>query len=304
MSRCLIFGECMIELSHQTQGVLKQAFAGDTFNTAVYLKRCLPQKQVSYLTAIGQDYVSDELITLMQSESIDSSLVIRSQDKTLGLYMVRTDETGERSFMYWRNDSAAKQTLDLLSEPPKDVSDFYFSGISLAILPEHSRQKLIDLAEYYRKQGARIVFDPNYRARLWESADVARKWIDLSYDCADLAFPGGDDHFDLYQHTNSDDIFAYLDNKNIAEIVLKNGPQNVLIQTSDGRVSVPITAIKNIVDTTSAGDSFIGGYLAARLAGKDPENATRYAAKVAGVVIGFKGAIVEEKAFSELIEVV
>ena len=106
-----LIGECMIELQ-QVEQSLRKGFGGDTLNTAVYLSRLTTGKNVnvSYVTALGEDKLSQEMLDNWQSEGINIQWVQRSKTKQPGLYMVETDEHGERSFLYWRNDSAAKTT--------------------------------------------------------------------------------------------------------------------------------------------------------------------------------------------------
>ncbi|MEC9462018.1 MAG: PfkB family carbohydrate kinase, partial [Pseudomonadota bacterium] len=115
MGRIVSIGECMGELSETgTPGALSMGFAGDTLNTAYYLRRSLGTDwQVDYLTAIGTDGLSDRMLGFLTAEGIGTNHIRRLSDKTIGLYYITLKE-GERSFTYWRNDSAAKR---LASDP-------------------------------------------------------------------------------------------------------------------------------------------------------------------------------------------
>mgnify|MGYP000324236125 CR=1 FL=1 len=181
MSKIVIFGECMVELVNRGADTLSKGYAGDTYNTAVYLKRCAHDISVSYLTAIGADFLSDELLFKMGEEEINTDQVYRSNDRNLGLYMVRTDKHGERTFAYWRANSAATQTMNLFNGSLNNADVFYFSGISLAILDDAQRLKLFDLVDSVRAAGGKVVFDPNYRPRLWKDQQEAQTWIDKAY---------------------------------------------------------------------------------------------------------------------------
>ncbi len=106
--RVLSIGECMVELSQAGQGLLRKGFAGDTFNTAWYLRAVLSQNwQVDYLTALGDDPLSEELLAFMQKAGIGTGLIRRIPGKTPGLYLISLKD-GERTFSYWRDTSAAK----------------------------------------------------------------------------------------------------------------------------------------------------------------------------------------------------
>ena len=66
--RVLSIGECMIELSQAEAGLLRQGFAGDSFNTAYYLRAFLPPAQpVDYFTAVGTDPVSDAMLAFIDA---------------------------------------------------------------------------------------------------------------------------------------------------------------------------------------------------------------------------------------------
>ena len=297
MSSIVIFGECMVELRAQDNNTMAKSFAGDTYNTAVYFKRCLPKASVSYLTAIGADFLSDELLFKMGEHEVNTDLVYRSSQHNLGLYMIRNDNQGERTFAYWRAQSAATQTINLMSDKDIKCDWFYFSGISIAILDVEQREKLFSLLSELKTLGCKIAFDPNYRERLWATKEEAQYWTGRAYAISDLAFPGADDHLMLFGHTNADDIFSYLENADINEIVMKNGAIGVHILRKNEQCIVPVERVKKVVDTTAAGDAFNGGYMAARAANKTPVESASYGAKVAATVITYAGAIIPADAF-------
>ncbi|MCY7297198.1 sugar kinase [Alteromonas sp. a30] len=298
MKQIVIFGECMVELINKDANTMLKSYAGDTYNTAIYLKRCAPATHVSYMTTVGSDFLSDELMLRMGEEEICTEYVYRSETLNLGLYMVRNDHQGERTFAYWRDNSAAKQTLNVMNSDLKDVGLFYFSGISLAILDDAQRDKLFSQLTRLKAQGTKIVFDPNYRERLWKNPEDARLWTDKAYAISDLAFPGSDDHLMLYGHTSNDDIFQHLAPFNIANIVIKKGPEGVHIQSGGEYFIVPVERLAKVVDATAAGDAFNGGFLAAYLQGRDLTDAVAFGAKVSANVISYLGAIIPKENFN------
>jgi 2-dehydro-3-deoxygluconokinase len=291
-------GECMVELRPaQTENAYMTSFAGDVTNFAVYLKRMLPYSSVQFLSATGNDALSDQMRIFFSDEGIDQSLVASSQSKTVGMYMINTDPMGERTFSYWRSDSAAKQMFNLIDTTrllnAVDKADyFYFSGITLAILDQHSREMLFDLVEQFRKKDKIIIFDPNYRARLWDSKDNAKIQIERSYKLSDILLSSAEDEKALWNEPNIEQTLTRLANYNIDEIVLTNGP-DLIYGIDHGRlVQVQPTKANKVVDTTSAGDAFNASYIAARIADKPMEEAIRQASKLASLVIGHSGAII------------
>jgi 2-dehydro-3-deoxygluconokinase len=303
MAQHIIVGECMVEMSSRGQQLYYQTFAGDTYNTAVYFKRCNSVEEVKYLTAIGNDDISQGLLEQMQHEGLATDLTLRSPDKTLGLYMINTDEKGERSFAYWRSDSAAKQIMSLLDPASLgQPKSFFLSGISLAIVSDQDKQALLDLATTLKQQGCCIIFDPNYRPQLWQSAEHARVWTDKAYALADIAFPGCDDHKALYGHLNLTEVQQHVAALGVQEMVIKNGEHGIQIFSHGQHCIVPAHRVTTVVDTTAAGDAFNGGYLAARFAGQNEQSAAGFAAKIAAYVIGHRGAIVDKTDMSVFIK--
>mgnify|MGYP006196087013 CR=1 FL=1 len=301
--RIVIMGECMVELYQLVDNVYHQNFAGDVFNTAVYLKRtCENPVDVQFFTAVGTDLISDKLVRAVEREKIDTSLMLRTKTARPGLYMINTDAFGERSFVYWRDSSAAKQSLVLFRQHntiadllPADV--FYFSGISLAILSLDDRTYLFALIKELKAQGVQIVFDPNYRPALWPDAEICRANFDQAYALSDIALPGLDDHKVLYGSTSAADVLAQLQKLGVKEIIVKNGPAGVLGYSDGNSFQSPAVPVKKVIDTTAAGDSFNGGYLASRLNGLSPLASCQYAAALASFVVEHTGAIVTKEQF-------
>jgi 2-dehydro-3-deoxygluconokinase len=302
--RIVIMGECMVELYQLVDNVYHQNFAGDVFNTAVYLKRtCENPVDVQFFTAVGTDLISDKLVRAVEREKIDTSLMLRTKTARPGLYMINTDAFGERSFVYWRDSSAAKQVLQCFNaqlnySAIKGCDMFYFSGITLAILSDADRAQLFELVSRLKADGSQIVFDPNYRPALWQNADAAKAAFIQAYSLADVALPGLDDHRVLFDAKTTHDVLAQLTELGVAEIIVKDGVNGINGRYQQQGFTALAHPVKKVVDTTAAGDSFNGGYLAARLGGIAPQHAVKFAARLAGFVVEHTGAIVSKDHFN------
>ena len=291
----LLIGECMAEFSPQTNGDFKLGFAGDTFNTAWYLMQLLPKHwNVQYFTNIGDDKMSSQMLAFMADSGVDTSHVKITAGQTTGLYVISLDK-GERSFSYWRSASAARSLADdpdRLASAAKGADCVFFSGITLAILPDAAKSSFLEQMKELRQSGARVVFDPNIRTRLWSNRDDIRTWINRAYAVAAMALPSFEDERDIF---GDEDILATarrISDLGVQEIVVKNGGGTCLVQLgADSRTIAPPSAIAP-VDTTGAGDSFNAGYLAARLAGQSPFDSVLNAHRIASRVILSPGALV------------
>lgn len=305
MKNVVLFGECMVELMRASKGVMNQSFAGDVFNTAVYLKRTFKEINVALVTAVGIDDLSDEMVDSFVAEDINTDFVFRTADKMPGLYAIKTDESGERSFSYWRDNSAAREIMKFITDEVVDklsnADVFFYSGISLAVvLPEH-RALFWQMIDRLKSNGVSIVFDPNYRARLWASLDETKAQYEQAFKTANKVLPGVDDFVQLYAINTAAGVNTFCQQHDIGEVVIKNGEHGVLCFYNDKQYSVAIEPAENVVDTTSAGDSFNGVYLGARLLQYDIDTSIKLAAKAAAIVIAHRGAIVPKQGFQSFI---
>lgn len=302
--RIALLGECMIELRGQMFGAMQQYFGGDTLNTAVYLARLGAEGgiEVSYATELGTDAFSDAMLEAWRRDGIDTSLVIREAGRMPGLYTIQVDETGERTFYYWRDSSAAKHYFDGPTNPLEDRLDsldaLYYSGISLAVLSDEGRERLFKAIHRLRARGGQVFFDNNYRSRLWTgSLAETRSWYDRAFASCDLAMITLEDNQSLYEIRDEEEGIRHAFSLPPAEVVIKRGSQPTLVRAAGKEpVSVPIFKVDKVVDTTGAGDSFAGGYLAARLQGQSPEVSARSGNKIASIVIQHSGAIIPREA--------
>ena len=286
----------MLEL-RQDGDAYQLGYGGDVFNTAVYAARS--RVPVSFLTATGQDAYSEYLIQAWQSHQINTSLVRQFDDATPALYAINLDANGERSFTYWRDASPVKRWLepgeyvDQLQTHLKNFNCLYFSGITLAILPERYREKLIKLLGTYRQQSGLVAFDTNYRPKLWQDSSEAKLWLDKAYAVADIALPSIDDERLLRDiNMTVKQLISHISELGCGEVVVKQGEEGVFSRAAGHDQHYAIEPVK-AVDTTAAGDAFNGAYLAARLNGLEIEAAVSHGAKMARQVIQKPGAIVD-----------
>ncbi len=300
-----VIGECMIELSEKGS-LVNRGFGGDTLNTSVYIARQVAQAdlQVSYITALGTDSFSQQMLDAWQGESVDTRLIQRMADRMPGLYYIETDDTGERTFYYWRNEAAAKFWLEseqsaAICEELATFDYLYLSGISLAILSPASREKLFSLLHECRANGGKVIFDNNYRPRLWASREETRQVYQQMLECTDIAFLTLDDEDALWGEKPVDEVIARTHKAGVSEVVVKRGAESCLVSLA-GESVVEVPAVKlpkeKVVDTTAAGDSFSAGYLAVRLTGGDAEAAAKRGHLTASTVIQYRGAIIPREA--------
>ena len=292
MTTVACIGECMIELSQGADNIVTRGYGGDTLNTAVYLARL--GVSVDYVTALGDDPFSEEMLKGWAGEGVGIGRVMRVPGKLPGLYAIRTSEAGERSFYYWRENSAARQLLNL-----PDTDDLlaslagygvvYLSGITLSLYGADGRHRLIDALKAARKGAARIAFDTNFRVQGWPDLDVARQVYRDMLAVADIVLASVDDLTPLFGSRMHGEL---IDRMAAGEVVLKLAEPGSVVRYDGVENSVQAEPVSRVVDTTAAGDSFAAAYLAARLGGIAPLEAARAGHRLAGAVVGHRGAII------------
>lgn len=306
--RVASIGECMIELRHVTAIEMTMAFGGDTLNMAVYLARlgATAGIRVNYVTALGDDPYSDGMIEGWRVEGVDTELVRRLPGRMPGLYLIRTDDHGERSFFYYRSEAAARDMLRgpearplLAALPGFDL--VYLSGITLSILDQPQRERLIEALADVRRAGGRVAFDGNFRPRGWPDLDEARAVYGRLLHHVDIALPTLDDERALFADPDVDASIGRLHGYGVREVVVKDGAAGCHLSADGRRAFSPSRPIADVVDTTAAGDSFNAGYLAARLVGAEPLRAATVGHTLAGEVIRHRGALIPKGAMPDLV---
>lgn len=287
-------GECMIEFSQTPDGAFRRGFGGDTLNTALYLSRL--GVDASYVTALGDDALSEAMLTSWQSEGIKTDLVLRVAGRLPGLYMIERDARGERTFLYWRDRAPARELFDradasLLGRLAR-FDWLYLSGISLSLYGDSGRARLRELLATTRKNGGKIAFDGNYRPRGWTDKASARRAFEEILPLIDLAMPTFEDEQALFGDDNLRQCIDRLRAAGTSEIVVKRGAQGCVIATGRDCIDVPPPHVVQPVDTTAAGDSFNAAYLAARIDGATPRGAALAGHRLAGAVIQSAGAVI------------
>lgn len=292
MTEVACIGECMVELTEGAGNQLTRGFGGDTLNTAVYLARL--GVHVDYVTALGDDPFSDELIAAWHSEGVGTGRVLRIPGKMPGLYAIRTNTAGERSFYYWRDSAAARLLLDQpesgsLLDALRQYDLIYLSGITLSLFTEEARDRLVTALSKARESGSRIAFDTNFRWRGWPVLDVARRAYQAVLNVSDVVLASTEDLAPLYGERPHAEL---LDLLRADEAILKLAEPSCVVRSGGMDQTVKVGPVARIVDTTAAGDSFSAAYLAARLRGLSPQEAAEAGHHLAGVVVGHRGAIV------------
>ena len=303
----------MVELNGKPFAEMHQTFGGDTLNAAIYASRCITEgTQVSYVTALGTDPLSKGMQERWEAEGIDTSLVLTDPTRTVGAYLIQLDDKGERTFMYWRENTPASRIVqhpefERITDVIRQQFDLVFlSGISLAILDDNDRDTILNVMQSFKQAGITIAFDSNYRPALWgKDISKVRGNYARMYDSTDLALVTFDDEALIWgDATPYETVTRLVEQHGVKHVIVKLGASGCLIGGVEINepIHVETEEIKSVVDTTSAGDSFNGGFLSGYLSGQSLVECCQRGNALAGIVIQHRGAIILKEHTEHLVK--
>lgn len=287
MTDILCLGEPLVEFVRMDNGNYRRGFGGDTSNAAIAAAR--QGAAVGYLTALGTDRFGDSIVELWNREGVNASHVRRHPTAPTGIYFVDPDPEG-RFFTYYREGSAASlmRPEDLATDAVQAAKCLHLSGITLAV-SQNLRETGLAAMQVAREAGAAVSLDTNLRLKLWD-IDEARKVTHEAMALATIAVTSIDDSAHLTGLTSPAEIARFYHDLGVGIVLVTMGGAGCHLSHSKGADQIP-AGPATPVDSTGAGDSFAGSFLAWWLETGDPTLAGHRAARVAaGTVSGF-GAV-------------
>ena len=292
-------GEPLLELRPTDDGGVRLAFGGDVANSMICLSRILgaEAKRISLVTALGDSSYSAWLRQRLIREGIH--VIEPSIGGEPGIYGLPLDPAGAPGFSYWRAQSAARaflQSADLgrFEDLLGDTQLLLVTGITLALCSDESFEHLCRWTDRYR-DGCRVVFDCNFRRRLWESEAQARDRIGTFERLAGVIATGAEDEKALWGAVTGAEIIDRVSSMS-AEYLIRGGPEGCWVGLGRECQHVPTEPVKVIGDTAGAGDSHLAGYMAARMLGYGRAEAAAYANRAAAVIVSQRGSVPKEGA--------
>lgn len=292
-------GEPLLELQPAGDGGVRLAFGGDVANSMTCLSRILGAgaHRISVVTALGDSGYSKWLRARLTQEKIQ--LIEPPVSGEPGIYGLPLDSLHGSAFSYWRGQSAARSFLQSahlgrFEELLGDAQLLLVTGITLALCSSASFEDLCRWVDQHR-DACCIVFDCNFRRRLWDSEAEARERIGTFERLSSVIATGAEDEKSLWGAANREQIIERLSHLS-AEYLIRGGPEGCWVGSGREYQHVPTEPVKVIGDTAGAGDSHLAGYMAARVSGCGRAEAAAYANKAAAVIVSQRGSVPKEGA--------
>lgn len=264
MNKLYCLGELLIDFQSIGYGSLKETkqfvknAGGAPANVCVQAVKL--GIDAAYLTQVGADAFGDFLTDTLRDEGVDTEFVKKNKNYDTSLAFVSFEENGERHFSFYRRSAAD------LHFTPQDFADVVFEKGdvlefgSVALATQTAADTHISLIERAKKAGAVVCFDPNLRLNLWvenELRAVVKKFLPY----ADVVKMGKDEAEFVFEK-DADDAVSDIMACGAKILLLTDGGAGARLYTQNGLLCARKGYKVNTVDTTGAGDSFFGGFIA------------------------------------------
>ncbi len=265
MSKAVCTGEMLIDFtpygaSEAGMPLYEMNPGGACANVACTLARF--GVDTAFVGKLGRDYFGEYLVRTLREQGVNTAGVLQdgSADTTLAFVHLAAD--GDRSFHFVRSPGA--DTCLLPADVPADlVSEcdiFHFGSIPLTDNP--SRDTILACAEEAKAAGKLVSFDPNLREPLWESLELAKATMIKGMSLCNVLKVSEEE---LYFLTGIDDVvggteYVY-NNYHIPMILATLGKRGVYFHTPYEKGHAATYAEVETIDTTGAGDIFVGSFL-------------------------------------------
>ena len=263
MKDIVAIGEVLIDLTQKgvdELGVGQYAAnpGGAPANLAVAASRL--GAQTAFVGKVGRDAFGNYLRAVLNENQVDTTGLLADEKEHTTLAVVSVDETGERSFSFYRNPSADVNLKP--EEIPEDLLKqtrvLHFGSVSLTAEP--ARSATVYAAKKARENGCLVSYDPNYRASLWSSEEEAIREMKKALPLCDI-LKISDEELPLLTGTDDpEEGSKQLAKLGIRLIFITLGANGAFFRLGEQTGSVPGIKVK-VGDTNGAGDTFFGAAL-------------------------------------------
>ncbi len=302
MNTLYAIGEMLIDFTAQEAGVLETATTfrknagGAPANVAVCVAKL--GKRAAVVTKLGNDAFGNFLAETLMRENVGTDFVFRTDAANTALAFVARDEKGERSFSFYRNPSADMllDASEVRAIPFREGDILHFGSVDLCDAPVKGAH--IAAIERARRAGAIVSFDPNLRYSLWKSAEELLSTVREFLPLADIVKVSDEELYDITGISCEKEAVLQLFRGEVKLVFVTKGAGGASAYTRETEAWQPTDTNVHVVDTTGAGDSFIGTILYQLLGrgieglGKEELKEMLYRAnRAASCVVSREGAI-------------
>ncbi|MEM1503787.1 carbohydrate kinase [Domibacillus sp. 8LH] len=266
MGKVFCIGEALIDfipvqknISLKDAACFERVAGGAPMNVAITVAKY--GGEAAIITKIANDHFGDHLMDILEEYHVDTSHIVRSDKGETGLAFVSVDKTGERSFTFYRENAA-----DLLLEEKEIEESWFQSGdvlhfCSVNLTHDEIRSAHKKAINGCREKGGIISFDPNVRLPLWPDETSCREAIRAFIPMADLLKISDEELFFITGIEEEERAIASLFTGNVKAVIFTKGKNGASLFLKSGQQFHDPGFKVAVMDTTGAGDAFVGGFL-------------------------------------------
>ncbi|MGF1859471.1 aminoimidazole riboside kinase [Photobacterium profundum] len=257
MSRVWVTGDAVVDLIPDSSNTLLKCPGGAPANVAVAISRL--GGNAAFFGRVGNDPFGHFMAMTLSDEQVDTHYLVKDDNQRTSTVLVDLDEDGERTFTFMVKPSADQFTQ--IKDVPEFIAGEWLHVCSIALANEPSRSSTLTALKKVKAAGGYISFDPNLRDEVWNNPAEIKSVVLDAIQLADVV-KFSEEELAFLTDTNSIaeglDVIGSFGNK---LVLVTQGAKGVLIDVDGVRELVSGTIVKP-VDTTGAGDAFVGGLLA------------------------------------------
>lgn len=288
-------GETMVLFVPNKVGPLRfassfeKSIGGAESNVMIALSRL--GHETGWISRLGEDEFGLFVRQFIRGEGVDTSYVIFDREYPTAVLFKELQVAQDPKIYFYRKGSAASQLKpeDLDEDYIASAKYLHLTGI-LPALSKSGRETSYRAIEIAKKNGVKVVFDPNIRLKLWSKEEAKDVLLDLASRC-DIVMPGIEEGEILTGETEPEKIAAAFLNNGAQVVVIKLGERGAFYATRTQQEYVGGYPVKHIVDTVGAGDGFAAGFLSGLLRGWSHTEAVRLANRVGAFALTVAGDV-------------
>lgn len=251
-----VLGDAVVDLIPDGENHYLRCAGGAPANVAVGIARLGGES--AFIGRVGKDPLGEFMQQTLQQENVQTNHMILDPQQRTSTVVVGLDN-GERSFTFMVNPSADQflQVMDL----PNFQANEWLHCCSIALINNPSRETTFEAIRRIKAAGGFFSFDPNLRESLWSSFEDMKETVMQAVALADV-LKFSEEELKLLTDTQTlDDAFEKITALYPEKLIIVTlGKDGALYHLAGKKDIVAGKALKP-VDTTGAGDAFVGGLL-------------------------------------------
>lgn len=258
MARVWVTGDAVVDLIPDSETSYLKCPGGAPANVAVAISRLGGDS--AFFGRVGQDPLGRFMKQVLKNEGVDTQYMLLDEEHRTSTVIVDLDDHGERSFTFMVKPSA-DQFLQ-----PQDVPAFkqgeWLHVCSIALANEPSRSTTLAAMKAIKAAGGYVSFDPNLREEVWLNPADLKSVVLQAVALADVVKFSDDELLFLTDKADLQTALSWLNEQyDLPLIVITQGKKGALVIHNNEQQLITGKPV-NPVDTTGAGDAFVGGLLA------------------------------------------